>query len=73
MVLVMINIVWIQFVFGRGGLGPRAAVIWAATTILCLIWGYFRLPEMRNRTPAEIDILFEQKVPARQWPGEKLE
>ncbi|KAG5980111.1 hypothetical protein E4U55_004384 [Claviceps digitariae] len=48
-------------------LGSRAAPVWAATAALCLVWAWFRLPEMKNRTPAEIDILFEQNVTARQW------
>ncbi|KAG5937597.1 hypothetical protein E4U53_008173 [Claviceps sorghi] len=48
-------------------IGSRAAFVWAGTAGGCLIWAWFRLPEMKDRSPAEIDILFEQKVPARQW------
>lgn len=28
---------------------------------------YFFIPEMKNRSYREIDILFKRKVPARQW------
>lgn len=49
------------------GLGSRAALVWAGTATICLIWAFFRLPEMKDRTPAQIDVLFEQKVKARNW------
>ncbi|OAA38610.1 Sugar/inositol transporter [Metarhizium rileyi] len=49
------------------GLGTKAALIWAGSATLCLIWAYFRLPEMKDRTPAEVDLLFENKVRARDW------
>ena len=35
--------------------------------MLCLVWTYFRLPEPKGRTYAELDLLFEQKVPARKF------
>ena len=47
--------------------GARAAFFWAGTCLLSCIWVYFRLPEPRNRTYAELDMLFEQRVPARQF------
>ena len=34
---------------------------------LCLTWAFFRLPEPRGRTYAELDILFEQKISARKF------
>ncbi|CAK7230043.1 hypothetical protein SCUCBS95973_007440 [Sporothrix curviconia] len=46
---------------GKGGF------IWGGFCLVCLVWTYFRLPEPRGRTPAELDVLFEQKVPARQF------
>lgn len=54
-------------------LGCKIAFFWAITTVLCLVWAWFRLPEMKGRTPAEIDILFEQKVPTRHWPEQQLD
>lgn len=32
-----------------------------------MITAYFQLPEMKNRSYREIDILFKRRVPARQW------
>lgn len=49
------------------GLGARAALVWAGTAAVCLAWAWFRLPEMKDRTPAEIDLLFENKIAARHW------
>lgn len=45
----------------------KAGFFWAGTTALCLIWAYFRLPEAKGRTYGELDILFEQGVPARRF------
>lgn len=36
-------------------------------TALCLIWAFFRIPETKNFTFAEIDLLFQQGVPARKF------
>jgi SP family general alpha glucoside:H+ symporter-like MFS transporter len=47
--------------------GARAAFFWAGTCLLSCIWVYFRLPEPKDRTYAELDMLFEQRVPARQF------
>ncbi|KAJ5219456.1 sugar transporter [Penicillium cinerascens] len=47
--------------------GARAGFFWAGSCFLCLVWTYFRLPEPKGRTYAEIDLLFERKVPARNF------
>lgn len=40
---------------------------WAGSCFLCIVWIYFRLPEPKGRTYGELDILFENKVPARKF------
>ncbi|OAF62077.1 hypothetical protein VC83_01434 [Pseudogymnoascus destructans] len=40
---------------------------------LGLLWGYFRLPETKDRTFAEIDILFMNGVSARDFPKTKVD
>lgn len=45
--------------------GARAGFFWAGTGLLCAIWTYWRLPEPKGRTYAELDILFERGVSAR--------
>ena len=34
---------------------------------MCTTWAYFRLPETKDRSPAELDKLFIEKVPARKF------
>jgi SP family general alpha glucoside:H+ symporter-like MFS transporter len=36
-------------------------------SLICFVWACFRLPETKNRTYAELDILFELEVPARKF------
>ncbi|OAQ80460.1 sugar porter (SP) family MFS transporter [Purpureocillium lilacinum] len=47
--------------------GARAAFFWAGSCLLSVVWVYFRLPEPKGRTYAELDELFEKKVPARKF------
>ena len=47
--------------------GPKSAFFWAGNCLLCFIWAYFRLPEPKGRTYAELDILFDQHVSARKF------
>jgi SP family general alpha glucoside:H+ symporter-like MFS transporter len=47
--------------------GAKSGFFWAGSCFLCFIWTYFRLPEPKGRTYGELDILFEQKVPARKF------
>ncbi|KAH8926173.1 maltose permease [Atractiella rhizophila] len=51
--------------------GPKAGFFWAGSCIFCIIWCFFRLPETRGRSYAELDILFENKVPA--WKFSKTQ
>ncbi|EMG46551.1 putative maltose permease, partial [Candida maltosa Xu316] len=45
----------------------KSAFLWAGFAIASAIWVYFELPETRGRTFAEIDKMFEDRVPARQF------
>jgi SP family general alpha glucoside:H+ symporter-like MFS transporter len=40
----------------------KSCFIFAGTTLLCLIWCYWRLPETYGLSYLEIDILFEKKA-----------
>ncbi|KAH7371712.1 alpha glucoside transporter [Pyrenochaeta sp. MPI-SDFR-AT-0127] len=51
----------------EANLGGKCGYVWAGTGFVCFILAYFYLPEMKNRSYREIDILFKRKVPARQW------
>ncbi|KAH6885211.1 general substrate transporter [Thelonectria olida] len=47
--------------------GAKSGFFWAGTCFCCAIWTYFRLPEPKGRTYAELDILFERGVSARKF------
>ncbi|KAJ4286154.1 hypothetical protein N0V90_013503 [Kalmusia sp. IMI 367209] len=51
----------------EANLGGKCGYVWGATGFVCFVLAYFYLPEMKNRSYREIDILFKRKVPARQW------
>jgi MFS transporter, SP family, general alpha glucoside:H+ symporter len=52
--------------------GARTAYFWAGTCLLSCIWVFFRLPEPKDRTYAELDMLFEQRVNARRFAGAEV-
>lgn len=52
--------------------GAKAGFFWAGMCALCAVWTYFRLPEPKGRTYAELDILFESKVTARKFKATEV-
>lgn len=50
-----------------GGLAGKCGYVWGSTAIVCWVMAYFFLPELKNRTYRESDILFNRKVPARKF------
>ncbi|KAK6455956.1 maltose permease [Scheffersomyces xylosifermentans] len=57
---------------GSANLKGKTAFVWFATALPTLIWSYYRLPETKDRTYEELDLLFEKKVPARQFASYDL-
>jgi SP family general alpha glucoside:H+ symporter-like MFS transporter len=49
----------------------KSGFFWGALCILCLVWSFFRLPEPKGRSYAELDVLFENKVRTREFPQAK--
>lgn len=45
----------------------KAGFFWAGLCLCSATWAYFRLPEPKGRTFAELDVLFERKVSARKF------
>lgn len=45
----------------------RTGFCWAGTAFCSMVWAYFRLPETKGRTFDELDVLFANKVPTRQF------
>lgn len=40
---------------------------------LCLVYTYFRIPEPAGRTFAELDLLFEKRISARQFSSTHID
>lgn len=53
--------------------GAKAGLFYAGTNLLCNIWCWFRLPETKDRTFGEIDLLFDNKVHARKFKYTKVD
>ena len=49
----------------------KSGFFWGALCIICLVWSFFRLPEPKGRSYAELDILFENRVPTRKFATAK--
>jgi len=53
--------------------GAKAGFLYGGCMTLGLVWAYFRLPETKDRTFAEIDILFKNGVSARKFKRSKVD
>jgi len=53
--------------------GAKAGFFWGGSCLLTLIFTYFCIPEPKDRTPAELDILFEEKVSARKFAQTRVD
>ncbi|KAJ5920634.1 general substrate transporter [Penicillium verrucosum] len=49
------------------GWGAKTGLFYAGTNLACFIWCWFRLPETKDRAFGEIDLLFENRIPARKF------
>lgn len=47
--------------------GAKAGLFYAGTNLLCNLWCWFRLPETKDRNFGEIDLMFDNHVPARKF------
>lgn len=47
--------------------GSWSGLFWAGACFLSAIWTFFRLPEPKGRSYAELDALFERGIPARKF------
>ncbi|KAF2148647.1 general substrate transporter [Myriangium duriaei CBS 260.36] len=45
----------------------KAAFVYAFTALIMLVWTYYRLPETKDRSFTELDVLFDDKVRARDF------
>ncbi|KAJ5812311.1 hypothetical protein N7474_008612 [Penicillium riverlandense] len=52
---------------GAANAGAKIEFLYAGISVFSLTWCYFRLPETKSRTYEELDLMFERKVPAREF------
>ena len=45
----------------------KTGFFWFATGAITSVWAYFRLPETKDRTYEELDVLFHNKISAREF------
>ncbi len=53
--------------------GAKSGFFWAGMCLLCTLWTFFRLPEPKDRTYGELDVLFEQRISARKFKHTKVD
>lgn len=53
--------------------GSKTGFFWAGSCFLGILWSWFRLPETKGRTFAELDVLFEEKVFARKFTSTEVD
>ncbi|ERT00971.1 MFS transporter, SP family, general alpha glucoside:H+ symporter [Sporothrix schenckii 1099-18] len=51
----------------KWNIGAKSGYVWAGTALFCSVLSWLYIPEMKDRSFREIDILFQRKVPARKW------
>lgn len=57
----------------QANLGGKCGYVWGGTGLMCLIIAYFGLPEMKDRSYRELDILFRRKVSARKFSSTEVD
>ena len=53
--------------------GAKSGFFWGVFCTIALVWTFFRLPEPKGKTYAELDVLFEQKISARKFKKAKVD
>lgn len=47
--------------------------VWGGCAWIVFVWAYFRLPETKDRSFHELDILFAKQVPARKFASTNVD
>lgn len=53
----------------KGNLRAKVGFVYGAICLICFAVSYYHVPEMKERTPAEIDRMFDLKLAARKFKG----
>ncbi|KFY87336.1 hypothetical protein V498_07207 [Pseudogymnoascus sp. VKM F-4517 (FW-2822)] len=52
---------------GFGNMGSRIGFIWGTFSIIAAIWSYFMVPETKGRSLEQLDYLYDNQVPTREF------
>lgn len=52
---------------GAANLGAKTYLVFAGCMAFVIVWSFFLMPETRGRTYAEIDEMYDKKVPMWRW------
>lgn len=58
---------------GNANLKGYTGFVWFATAFPQFLWAFFRLPETKDRTYEELDIIFEKRINARKFSQYKID
>lgn len=58
---------------GNANWQGKSALFWAGTSAIFFVWTYFRLPETKDRSYEELNILFQEGVSARRFSKVKVD
>ncbi|KAF2633329.1 maltose permease MAL61 [Macroventuria anomochaeta] len=58
---------------GEWNWGNYAGFFWAGSCFLSIVYTFFRLPEPKDRSFAELDLLFEKRISARKFASTKVD
>lgn len=56
----------------EAGLTGKTGFVWFGVGVLTTTWAFFRVPETSGRTFAELNVLFDKHISARQLAAEEL-
>jgi SP family general alpha glucoside:H+ symporter-like MFS transporter len=57
----------------EANLGAKTGLVYGGISLITCIWCYFRLPECKGRTFEELDIMFERRVPTKDFKNYIIE
>ncbi|EEH49168.2 uncharacterized protein PADG_05247 [Paracoccidioides brasiliensis Pb18] len=55
-----------------GNMRGKLGFFFGGLAVLCFIWTYFCVPETKGRTYEELDIMFERRVPTREFKNYRI-
>jgi len=57
----------------QANLGGKAAFVWSALSFIGLVWVWYEVPEIKDRSFSALDIMFSQRVPTRKFKAYEVE